>query len=681
MKICPECLERVGDEHEYCPDDGTELRTIHARDDDPMEGRVLEEKWVLESRIGGGGMGTVYRAHQLSVDRTVAIKVLRSSLVEEDEHVERFFREANVASNISDPRCVTIYDFGQTAEDHVLYLAMEYLEGESLQERVKRETLTFEQALQVGVQICQALSHLHGHGVIHRDLKPENVVLIDEIGSDDVFLKLLDFGLAKLANSDATPVTATGKVYGTPAFMSPEQCMGSEIGFQSDLYALGCVLYELVSGATPFEGKSSVQILLAHVNRQPPPLSAHAAVPKSFDNLIGQLLAKDPDERPRSAEAVGTRLQDIHDRLSNGTAMQRPETGDRHAGSDSAEESGEQSPVPTLEGEPTGGGLWKRSDELPRGSSAPTRPADSIEEPTDSDEIRDDLAELEADGEEDDSEDDGERDEEPTESSGERTASERGPGAGRTAAAVGFVAVALAVVWWNLQGGEQPESEPTSEAVAAHETDTAPAPMESPSAVAAAEPDASTEPIGPEAFQTASAGVGEARDSARERAATIARNKMAERTKQREHEEKQAEGAPGPEPVAASASKSGGSESPDDGEDVDGGEEKGASTAGFPVLTRQAATQVFVSRNSAVEKCFERGVGEEGFDGGSVRVMVIVGGDGTVERTSIVESNVGVAGVDKCVKKEASSLEFPPPASGGHARLVHSYTFEWNALE
>jgi tRNA A-37 threonylcarbamoyl transferase component Bud32 len=308
MKICPECLERVDDSHERCPDDGTELRTIHVRDQDPMEGRILEDKWVLESRIGGGGMGTVYRAHQLSVDRTVAVKVLRSALCEDDEHVERFFREANIASNIDDPRCVTIHDFGQTEQDRVLYLAMEYLEGESLYDRMEGEPLTLGEALEVGIQISRALGVLHEQGIVHRDLKPENVCLVGEIG-DDVSLKLLDFGLAKHTRSDETPVTATGEIFGTPTFMSPEQCMGAELGPASDLYAFGCLMYELVAGRPPFEGSSSVETLLAHVNRRPPPLED--PVPGGLADLVERLLAKDPGERPGSAEAVRRELEAI----------------------------------------------------------------------------------------------------------------------------------------------------------------------------------------------------------------------------------------------------------------------------------------------------------------------------------------------------------------------------------
>lgn len=346
MKICPECLERFDEDRERCPDDETRLRTIHARKDDPMEGRVLDEKWVLESRIGGGGMGTVYRAHQLSVDRTVAVKVLRSALCEDDDHVERFFREANVASNIDDPRCVTIYDFGQTEGDQTLYLAMEYLDGESLQQRVTREQLTLEQTLAVGRQIAGALEVLHERGVVHRDLKPENVRIVDEIGRD-VFLKLLDFGLAKHTRSDETPVTATGEIFGTPAFMSPEQCMGSEIGPPSDLYAFGCLMYQLVAGRTPFEGGTSVEMLMAHVNRTPPPLDGRPAVPTRLAGLIESLLAKDPRARPPSAEAVAEKLAAIAAEI-DGESDRRPALLDERLADESTvseESSGGDEPV------------------------------------------------------------------------------------------------------------------------------------------------------------------------------------------------------------------------------------------------------------------------------------------------------------------------------------------------
>jgi len=322
MKICPECLERVDEDLEFCPHDGTELRTIHAREEDPMEGRVLDEKWVVETKIGGGGMGAVYRGHQLSVDRTVAIKILRSDLSEDDEHVERFFREANVASNVSDPRCVTIYDFGQTSDDHVLYLAMEYLDGESLHDFRESDSLTLGETAEIGIEIATALEKLHGDGIVHRDLKPENVFLVDEVGSD-LFLKLLDFGLAKVAQSEATPVTATGQVFGTPEFMSPEQCMDSDVGPKSDLYSLGCLLYELIAGRTPFRATSSVEMLLAHVNRPAPPIE-FGVVPRAYTELIAELLAKEPEDRPESSVAVRRRLEAIRGELGEAAGMEVP---------------------------------------------------------------------------------------------------------------------------------------------------------------------------------------------------------------------------------------------------------------------------------------------------------------------------------------------------------------------
>ncbi len=208
MKICPTCLGRF-DEEAFCPDDGTELRQIHTDSGDKMLGRVLDGRWLIEEKIGEGGMGAVYRGEQTSVGRPIAVKTLLGSLADTDEYVERFFREANVASTLNDPHCVTIYDFGQDAEDHALYLAMEYLEGRELSEFLRDEELTLREALTIGVQICSALAAAHGKNIVHRDLKPENIFLVDVPGGK-IFVKVLDFGIAKILDSESSSVTRTG---------------------------------------------------------------------------------------------------------------------------------------------------------------------------------------------------------------------------------------------------------------------------------------------------------------------------------------------------------------------------------------------------------------------------------------------------------------------------------------
>ncbi|MFB6372832.1 MAG: protein kinase, partial [Bradymonadaceae bacterium] len=625
--ICPECLERVDDQYDHCPDDGTELRDIHARDDDPMEGRILDEKWVLESRIGGGGMGTVYRAHQLSVDRTVAVKVLRSALVEDDDHVERFFREANVASNIHDSRCVTIYDFGQTADDHVLYLAMEYLEGRSLQHQIDHRMPTFEETLQIGIQICEALGVLHGNGVIHRDLKPENVYLIGEIG-EDVFLKLLDFGLAKVAHSDATPVTATGEVFGTPTFMSPEQCMGSEVGFASDLYALGCMLYELVAGRTPFLGTSSVQILLGHVNRRPPPLTDQVDVPAEFEQLVDELLSKAPGDRPSSAEMVKQRLERILQDISAETAARAPPPG--------SESEQMASPV---------------AETLPGGAEGPKFETDEYAGEEGFDEtqggvgpVRDDSGSK--DGGSSPTPQDGGEEEKPTAPQPDT------PDRGRVRFVVAAVVFVLGLaVMWTVMGPAEPGSVESSPggtgATAARRLGGSAVPATEDALRRGGYWAATSASILPGSVGFGVGSLGEA----------VA-------------EAEPTEGATVP---ASTGTRSG-----SDGEDGEGG---GAGDPTLPVLTQAAATQVFRSKSGQIKSCFEKAAGKPNFDGGNLRLRLVIEKAGGVEEASIASATVEEEVVKRCAIERAKTWSFPPPPDEGTAVLLHEYGFEWKTLE
>ncbi len=309
-KVCPTCQTEYGDDVEFCPHDGMKLRRRRGGDDeDPMIDRILDGRWVIESRIGMGGMGAVYLGHQRSVDRKVAIKTLRSSLADTDDFVDRFFREARVATTINHPHCVTIHDFGQD-EDGTLYLAMEFLEGQDLTSRISDGDISIEEALRIGSQIASALSAAHQANIVHRDLKPDNIFLLD-ISDGSTFVKVLDFGIAKVMGAD-TQMTKTGQVFGTPAYMSPEQCQGHTIDGRSDLYSLGCILYELVGGRPPFEGETPMAVLMAHVANDVPPLSTIDGVMDGVDPRVEQeimaLLSKDPDGRPATASEAKQRL-------------------------------------------------------------------------------------------------------------------------------------------------------------------------------------------------------------------------------------------------------------------------------------------------------------------------------------------------------------------------------------
>lgn len=321
MKICPECLKQWEDEDvETCPDDGTTLRRFN---DQALriQGRVLDGRWRIEEKIGEGGMGEVYRAQQVSVDREVAVKVLRPAMAVSEEYVNRFFREANLASNINHPNFITIYDFGQAEDLQVLYLAMELLRGEDLAARMKRGTISLEHILQIGVQICSALVVAHRANIVHRDLKPENIFLVD-VPAAGIHLKVLDFGIAKDIGRSQS-MTRTGQLFGTPEYMSPEQCQSQ--GFvdgRSDLYSLGCILYELLTGVTPFHRDTIIQTLLAQVSDEPEPLEASGiAIPVDLVRIVHSLLDKDPDRRYARAEDVCDALAGVLEEVQSQPEM------------------------------------------------------------------------------------------------------------------------------------------------------------------------------------------------------------------------------------------------------------------------------------------------------------------------------------------------------------------------
>lgn len=320
MKICSECQTEYSDEVEFCAQDGMKLRPIKQAGDDPMIGQALEGRWIIEEKIGEGGMGAVYRGKQRSVNRIVAIKTLRPALADNEEFVTRFFREAKIASMISHPHCVTVLDFGQTS-DNVLFLAMEFLDGHELSERLSQGGLTQVQIIKIGIQIASALSAAHSHHIIHRDLKPDNIFLLN-MSNDEIFAKVLDFGIAKDANDDHK--TRTGQIFGTPEYMSPEQCSGLELDGRSDLYSLGCILYEIVTGQPPFQGNNPMSILMGHVSAEVIAPSAQGVqLWPGLEEIILKLLQKDPAARFAHADALVLALKEALSNLEGQTAIRR----------------------------------------------------------------------------------------------------------------------------------------------------------------------------------------------------------------------------------------------------------------------------------------------------------------------------------------------------------------------
>jgi serine/threonine protein kinase len=284
---------------------------------DPLIGRVINDRFKINALIARGGMGKVYRAEQAPLGRVCAIKVLNPNYAGEHdpEFHKRFFLEASIASKLTHPNTVTIFDYGRT-EDDIYYMAMEYLEGHTLH-RAIREAGHFpeERAAHIARQICRALREAHSLGVIHRDLKPANIFLVEH-GDETDFVKVLDFGLVKNVSGDgkAEDLTQTGLFMGSPKYMAPEQIRGDKVDARTDIYALGIIMYEMITGKVPFDRPNSVNILMAHVNEDAPPMrqmNPSINLSPAIEETVGRAMAKDPDQRFRSMDEVLAALKRV----------------------------------------------------------------------------------------------------------------------------------------------------------------------------------------------------------------------------------------------------------------------------------------------------------------------------------------------------------------------------------
>ncbi len=280
---------------------------------DPWIGRTLSNVYLVESRIGEGGMGTVYLAKHVHLQKSFAVKVLADAIAGKDNAVERLRQEAMAAAKIDHENIVDVVNFDRTAEGAV-FIVMERLLGESLAECIGRGPVELHRALPIAHQICRALHAAHEHGIIHRDLKPENVFLTEKGGR--TLVKVLDFGISKIKSADAEQVrmTRTGQLVGTPLYMSPEQARGEpDVDRRVDVYAMGVILYEMITGAPPFDGRNYFELLWKHGNEPPPKMlerNPNVYVSDAIEAVVARALAKEPDERFATMEELEQALLD-----------------------------------------------------------------------------------------------------------------------------------------------------------------------------------------------------------------------------------------------------------------------------------------------------------------------------------------------------------------------------------
>ena len=291
-----------------------------------LVGSTVAGSYDIVSLMGYGGMGAVYEAIQRNMDRRVALKYIPSH---DPVTAARFEREAQTVSKLRHPNTVTVFDFGQ-ADDGFLFLSMELLSGRELTDLIEQESpLAPERAVHIASQICRSLAEAHSTGIVHRDIKPDNVILIDVDGDPDV-VKVLDFGIAKaVEREDQQTLTGDGRVIGTPRYMSPEQILSDEIDHRSDIYSLGCILFEMLCGAPPFEAPTNTALMISHTKDAPPPFSQRLdeqtlqQIPVGLEQVVRRAMAKDPADRPQTTDDLRTELEEALTAHKQGRPVER----------------------------------------------------------------------------------------------------------------------------------------------------------------------------------------------------------------------------------------------------------------------------------------------------------------------------------------------------------------------
>ena len=325
MKLCPLCQHSFSDPHlNRCPHDGNPLVDQNLGQGDPLVGTVVADRYEITGRVASGGMGTVYRARQRGLERDIALKVLRPELNLDQDTITRFHREARAMSLLTHPNTVRVFDFGGTPEG-LLYLAMEFLEGELLTQRIARDGQLDPMAtIELVLQILASLHEAHSKGIIHRDLKPDNIFLARVDGHSAPVVKVLDFGIAKIVHGDRRIdqlETQAGMVFGTPRYMSPEQAQGQALDARTDLYSVGVLAYHMLVGRPPYEDNDAVVVMAKHIRERALPMRVAAPgtrIPRPVEHAILRALAKDRDHRYASASDFAATLRSVSRQTTTG---------------------------------------------------------------------------------------------------------------------------------------------------------------------------------------------------------------------------------------------------------------------------------------------------------------------------------------------------------------------------
>ena len=299
--LCLQCMTEFPDQDGTvvnCPNDQSELIRIL---ENIKAGTIFNDRYRIERELGSGGMSTVYLAFHLLMNKDVAVKVLQTQFASDPKTIQRFQREAQASFSLSHPNLVAVYDFNVSPEGQA-YMVMEFLQGLSLSQVIENKPLPWREAIEIFVQILDGVDHAHKKGILHRDLKPGNVMLVpSEVPGQMFQCKIVDFGFAKVSDDVQQQLTRTGEVFGSPLYMSPEQCRGQTMDQRSDMYAIGCIMYACLTGKPPFQGASIMETLAMQLNTAPPSISNTLAVPPWLKEVVYKAMAKDPDIRYQSA--------------------------------------------------------------------------------------------------------------------------------------------------------------------------------------------------------------------------------------------------------------------------------------------------------------------------------------------------------------------------------------------